>query len=413
MKRTIIKIFLVALAIFNTQCYTEVIQEITQIPYDTIEEKKRELRDLQKQLNDELVKAVDLRAQINALINEINNLIPPPPPGAKPLSYSIGLVSAARETEQIGVSGAVVSMNIDGARVTATSDSDGQVLFENLRSGVVLVHVDVPGYTNVSFVADLMGSSDNVTSTIALYPTTAANGAVVLDGFLYYDPDRTDDLLPADPNYGIVDYNTTSGLAQDYRPAPVRNLTDGAFINETQGFVDARVQSWQFINQAINIFAFVQPNAVDYQYIPPANPGNIILAIYEEMFVTATSDPTDGSFQLVLPTRASASGGATNSFRIHLAEFEGTETYVRSINSITTPPSTVTTNRDRTVIYSAMYGNINLNTSGNVYFPGFPSGPSYTFSQTLVNNFTGTISTRGVNSNVDANFYFGARFRDP
>ena len=168
MKIIIRTILLVFMTLFLTQCYTEVIEEITEIPYDTIEEKKTQLRELQSQLNEQLVKSVDLQAQINALINEINNLIPPPPPGALAISYSIGLVSAAREADQIGISGATVSMDIDGVRTTATTDSDGQALFENLRSGVVLVHVEVAGYTDVSFVADLMGSSDNVASTIAL-----------------------------------------------------------------------------------------------------------------------------------------------------------------------------------------------------------------------------------------------------
>lgn len=412
MKILIRTTLLVFMTLFLTQCYTEVIQEITEIPYDTIEEKKQALRELQSQLNEEVVNSVDLQAQINSLINEINNLIPPPPPGALTISYSIGLVSAARETEQIGISGATLSMDIDGVRTTATTDSDGQALFENLRSGVVLVHVEVPGYTDVSFVADLMGSSDNVASTIALYPTTAANGAVVIDGFLWFDPDRTDDLLlPTDPGYGIVDYNTTAGASQEYRPASVLNSTDGGLPTETQANLDARVQSWELLNQAINVFAFIQPNPQDYQYIPAANPGNIILAIYEEMFVTTTS-ATNGSFQLVLPARANPLGGG-NAYSIHFAEFEGTETYNRSINTNVTviPLGTTTSSKDRTVVFTALYGNFAPSVFANAFYPGTFGFP-YTFDQTLVNNFAGFIWTRGADVSQKADFYFGARTRD-
>ena len=415
MKILIRTTLMVFMTLFLTQCYTEVIQEITEIPYDTIEEKKQALRELQSQLNEEVVKSVDLQAQINSLINEINNLIPPPPPGALTISYSIGLVSAARENEQIGISGATLSMDIDGVRTTATTDSDGQALFENLRSGVVLVHVEVPGYTDVSFVADLMGSSDNVASTIALYPTTSANGAVVIDGLLWFDPDRTDDiLLPTDPGYGIVDYNTTFGASQDYRPAPVINSTDGIFVSETQASLDARIKSWEAINQSVNLFGFVQPNPVDYQFIPAANPGNIILAIYEEMFVSASSNAADGTFQLVLPARSNVSGGGNN-FRIHFAEFEGTETYIRAINTnvVVLPLGTTTSSKDRTVIYTALYGELETTFAlvGSRY-PGTFIGPNYTYDQTLVNNINGTINTKGANTSLKADFYFGARTRD-
>lgn len=413
MKILIRTAFLIFMTLFLTQCYTEVIEEITEIPYDTIEQKKSELRELQSQLNEQVVKSVDLQAQIESLITEINNLVPPPPPGALAISYSIGLVSAAREADRIGISGATVSMDIDGVRTTATTDSDGQALFENLRSGVVLVHVEVAGYTDVSFVADLMGSSDNVASTIALYPTTAANGAVLIDGTLWFDPDRTDDiLLPGDPGYGIVNYNTTFGASQDYRPAPVINSTDGTFVSETQAFLDARIQSWEPINQSVNLFGFIQPNPADYQFIPPANPGNIILAIYEEMFISTASNATDGTFQLVMPARSNISGGGNN-FRIHFAEFEGTETYVRSINTITAPPSTTTSTRDRTVIFTALYGELETTFAlvGSRY-PGTFIGPAYTFDQALVNNFNGVINTKGANSTLEADFYFGARTRD-
>lgn len=404
MKKITKNILLVFVALVLSQCYTEKIEEVTEIPYDAIEEKLVALRELQKELNETGVASVGFQAEVDALLNEINNFIPPLPPNIDPITYSIGLVSAVRETGVIGISGATVSIDIAGVRTTSITDTDGQAIFNDMRQGVVMVHVEAPGYTDVSFVVDLIGTTlANVTSTIALYPTTAANGAVTIDGVLHYDPDRTDDLLPADPGYGIVGYNTFVGDEPPYEPAvrleQVAALPDPG--NPVQDPLDARVQSWETLDQAISVFGFVQPNAFDYGYIGSGSAGNIIIAIYEEMFVTATSDATDGSFQLVLPSRSNVGGGANN-FRIHFEDFSGSEIYNRNEDE-TTPGVFVYTTRTRTVTYVALYGQLDMG-SGVVNFnPGSP------FNLTLVNNFAGTFNSKGANTTLESDFYLGAR----
>lgn len=400
MKKYIRNIFLVFVALAFSQCYTEIIEEITEIPYDEIESKLDELRKLQSDINKENVESTDIQARIDDLIRDINNLVPPPPAGALPISYSIGIVNAARESGQIGVSGATVSIDIDGVRTTATTDSDGQVLFENLRSGVVLVHVEVVDFTDVSFVADLLNSSENIATKIAVYPTTAANGAVTIDGLLRYDPDRTNDLIaPVNPLVNYVDGSFSTG----YEPAIQQTYDNGVFQFNTTFNLDATVQSWQLLDQAVNVFGFIQPNAADYGFIPAANPGNIILAIYEEMFATATSNAADGTFQLVLPARGNMDGNGGNNFRMHFAEFVGNELYIRAVDITLATTST----RTRSVVYTALYGEFDpQGTFSGTYNPGAP------FDDANVNNFTGNIFSKGANATISADFFFAAKTRD-
>jgi len=410
MKNIIRNIFLVAMALVLSQCYTEKIEEVTEIPYDAIEEKLVALRELQKELNETGVASVGFQAEVDALLNEINNFIPPLPPNIDPITYSIGIVSAVRETGVIGISGAIVSIDIAGVRTTSTTDTDGQAIFNDMRQGVVMVHVEAPGYTDVSFVVDLIGTSlSNVTSAIALYPTTAANGAVTIDGVLHFDTDRTDDLLPADPGYGIVGYNTFAVDEPSFDPAvrleQVAGLPDPG--NTVQDPLDARVQSWRPLDQAANVFGFVQPNTNDYGYIAAGTPGNIIIAIYEEMFVTTASDPTDGSFQLVLPARSNVTGVAgANNFRIQFEEFNGSELYNRNQDE-TAPGVFAFTTRTRTVAFVALYGKLDMGGSGVINFNPGTGVP--TFDLALVNYFAGTFNSKGANTSLQGDFYMGAR----
>ena len=55
MKKYIRNIFLVFVALAFSQCYTEIIEEITEIPYDEIESKLDELRKRQSDINKENV----------------------------------------------------------------------------------------------------------------------------------------------------------------------------------------------------------------------------------------------------------------------------------------------------------------------------------------------------------------------
>jgi hypothetical protein len=395
MKRLILNILLVSIMFVVSNCFTEIPEIVKVVPFEEIQAKLDELRNLQTELIDAEVDIVDKQAIIDALIAEINSMVPT---GSNPLTYSIGIVSAGIIGEQVGIANATVSIDIRGVRSTATTNTDGQVVFENLSEGIVLVHIAVSGYTDVSFIANLIGGSVNITSSIGLYPTTIANGAASLSGTLYYDPDRTDDIIDVlDPDYGKVSYNNTatSGDIVDFLPAERRVLIDGVDTGlPVQPLLDAREQSWETINTPISIFAFVRPNAAQYGYVPVATPGNIILAIYEEMFASTVSSGSDGTYNLVLP-----GGPSGNSFRIHFQEFLGNETYFRAENNITAPPSTTFTSRDREVTFTPLYSFIRAST----FTPGTP------FDNTNVNNFNSTIFHA---ESIPGNFFFGARTRN-
>lgn len=427
MKKIFKNTVLIFMVLVFSQCYTEEIVEVTVIPYDAIEQQLAALRDLQKELATAGVDRVNYEAIIAATIQEINDLVPQPPPGVIPFTFYVRLLSAAREAVPIGVTGATLSIDINGVRTTATSDAGGLAVFPDLRKGVYIVHVEVAGFTDVSFVVDLLsnvGSSDggyvegedyNISTVIALYPTTAANGAVTIDGVLHFDPDRSDDLIVSDPGYGIVNYfdNFTDADADPYHQAEYRDETDGGLNFFGQLNLDAREQSWELVTQAVNVYGLVRPNPQDYKIIPVGTPGNIVLAIYEQMFAATTSSATDGSFQLVLPARANV-GGGENDFMIQFTEFSGTETYIRVTNNITIPPippvNPVITTRNRTVDFVAMYGSLESEGSGVTDFvPGISNS---SFDPALVNNFSGTIGTRGANTTLEGLFYFGARTRD-
>lgn len=411
--KKIIYFLLLFIPLIVSSCFTETPEYVTVVPEEEIQDKLKELRDLQRELDDENVNIVDLQAKIDDLITQINNLVAP---GNVPITYSIGILSAAYD-DLVAVSGATVTIDIRGERQTSTTDSDGQAVFQDLRSGIVTVYVEVNGYTDVSFVADLLvddGAADdyqttgedfNVTSAIALYPTTAANGATVVNGTLYYDPDRTDDILdPLDPNYGNVPYyNSNTSAANDvyqFRPASTINLQDGVFVSETKGTLDARIQSWQMLTQPIDIFVFMKANTLDYGFIPVGTAGNIVLAIYDEMFVRTTSN--NGTFQLVRP-----SGYNGNTYEMHVEEFKGDEDYIRASDYNTGTMTTTLTTRTREVIFTPMYFDIN----GSWGFPGSYNGGLgyYDFILSNVNNIN---SSAGSRYTITSDIYFGAKTLD-
>jgi len=396
-----------------TQCFEEIPERVIIIPFNEIEAKLAELRELQKELNGIDVNILKIQAQIDELIIKINDkadsIANSIPPTIVPLTYTVGIISSASVGSQIGISDATVSLDLRGTRTTLTTDSNGQVVFTDLRAGVVLVYVSVAGYTDVSFVANLLvtdgtpGEEYDVVSTIALYPTTSANGAVTLDGTIYNDTDRTNDWLSTDPLYETVNYVTgsTFGDVQPYRPAPLLNLVDGVDIGTTQDILDARIQSWNTVNQAVNLFAFIQPDTLEFSYIPIDIPGNILLAIYEEMFVSTVSDASNGTFQLVIPV-----GVNGNNYRIHAEEFIGNENYIRSENLDTGTGNTTQTPRIRSVIYTAMY--FKIGTGPTIFLPGTSGGTD--FDQLKVNNFSGsTLDFTGANSSLKSEIYFGAK----
>jgi hypothetical protein len=416
-KNVLIKVLFVSLAFLLTQCFEEVVQTVEVIPYEEIDEKLKELRDLQKELSDETVTSVDLQAQIDDLIAELNELIPP---GNVPLTYSIGIVSTNAQ-DQLGIANAVVTIHIRDREITATSNSSGQVVFEDLRSGVALVHITHPSYTDVSFVVDLLvnagatadgdksGDAYNVTSVIGLYPTTASLGAAVHSGTLFFDPDRTNDILQiTDPNYGRINYfasevtaNSANLNNRPYAPPPRLTLTNGAedAIPTVFPILDARVQTWVPLNVPVDIFVGVRPDPFYYSFVPPGTEGNIIIAVYEEMFVRTTSSAT-GTYSITVPD---AYRSLTINYR--LTEFLGTETYFRAQNLNTTvvPNTTTFTSRVRNVVFVPMYREI---VADNYGFPGAINA----FDPTLVNNFN-VIWNRSLSS-VPLNFYFGAKSRN-
>jgi len=403
------------MALTLTQCFEEVVQKVEVIPYDKIDEKLKELRDLQKELNDETVKSVDLQAQIDKKIAELNALIPP---GNVPLTYSISMLSTVPQT-QLGISNAAVTIHIRDKVISATSNSSGQVVFKDLRSGVALVHITHPDYTDVSFVVDLLvntaatadgdqsGDAYNVTSSIGLYPTKVTQGAAVHSGTLFYDPDRTNDILqPTDPNYGRINFFSSDVTAssgdltkKQYAPAPRLTLTNGVEDARATVFpvLDARVQSWIPLDIPVEIFVGVRPDPFYYSFVPPGTEGNIVLAVYDEMFVRTTSTAT-GTYSITVPD---ANNLLTYSYR--LTEFEGTETYFRAENLVTATNTTTFTSRSRNVIFVPMYNEIVAD------FNDFP-GVVNAFDPTQINNFN--VAWNRSFSNVPLNFYYSAKTRN-
>lgn len=410
MKNIAIKILFACCALLFTQCFEESIQRVSVTPFEEIEAKLKELRDLQRQVNDEDVASTNLQAKIDNLLIQLNELIPP---GNVPLTYSIGILSAGSEN-QLGISGAVVTIHIRDEVITAISNSSGQVKFDDLRSGVALVHIAHPSYTDVSYVVDLLvnrgattdannsGEDFNVTSAIGLYPTTAANGALVHTGNLFYDPDRTDDILQnTDPNYGRIGffdatYNYFNG---PFAPAPRLTLTDGVEdANPTvYPFLDARVQSWESLDQQVEIFVGIQPDPFYFSYVPVGTEGNIVIAVYEDMFVRTTSN-ANGTFTLTLPNAT-----RTLVYSYRLSEFEGEESYFRAENFVTATTTTNFSSRSRDVIYAALYMEVG---QADYDYPGGVNN----FDETEVNDFQW--SWNNTRREVPLNFYYGAKSRN-
>ncbi|HYC85234.1 MAG TPA: hypothetical protein VEB86_08435, partial [Chryseosolibacter sp.] len=317
----------IMLALGFTQCLE---QTEKVVPYENTEEiqrKLKELRDIQREVEASKVSAANYEIDIVNKIEELNDLIAP---GNVPITYSIGILSAAGSQNSVGISNATVSLDVRGERQIGTTSTDGQVVFENLRSGIVLVHISVAGYSDASFVADLRvepdddynpgnsGNPYNVTSSIRLYPTTQANGAGIISGSLYYDPDRSDDILDnTDSRYGQIDYYNDSffGSVYPYRPAEKIDLVDGEEVDRTKGTLDARIQSWEELDVPVTVFAFVKPNPADYSSVPAGTAGHIVMALYEELFVSAASTAA-GTYSMVIPA-----GINSNDIRISLSLF--------------------------------------------------------------------------------------------
>lgn len=408
MKNKFIRILFLSSALLLTQCFEESIQKVSVTPFEEIEEKLKELRELQKEVSDVEVESTDLQAKIDALIAQLNDLIPP---GNVPLTYSIGILSTVPDN-QLGISGAVVTIHIRDEVMTATSNSSGQVKFDDLRSGVAIVHITHPDYTDVSYVVDLLvnrgattdannsGEDYNVSSVIGLYPTSAANGALIHSGNLFFDPDRTDDILQnTDPDYGRIGffdagYNYFSG---PFAPAPRLTLTDGVedAVPTVYPTLDARVQSWESLDQQVEIFVGVHADPFYYSYVPAGTEGNIVLAVYEDMFVRATSN-SNGVFSLILPNAS-----RTLTYRYRLTEFEGEESYFRAENFVTATATTTFSSRSRDVIYTPMYLEVD--------FEEYP-GTINNFNPSEVNNFN--ISWNNTLREVSLNFYYGAKSRN-
>lgn len=404
-KYKIISIILLAFLMF--QCVEQVERIVIVENTEEIEKKLQELRNLQRLINSESREVNNLSIDLQNKIDELNKLIAP---GNIPITYAIGIVSAGGGINNVGVSGATVNINVRGQRLISTTDSDGQVVFENLRSGIVLVDITVDGFTDVSFIADLRVDNDaedysggesgnpyNVTSAIALYPTTLANEAARIFGSLYYDPNRTDDVIdPLDPAYGLVNYNNTQTnvIAPEYvyRPAEVINFEDNVEISRNKPLLDARVQTWQPLNRATRLFVRVFPNPADYSFVT-SGPGAIILVVYQDMFITATSD-TEGNYNIIIPA-----GVNSNIAIIHCEEFAGNEQYFRAFNFDTATSTTTGTTRSRPVVFEALYA---INGSAL-------SSPGLSATGTWKTNRFQYTHTAGFVRRV--NIYYGARTR--
>lgn len=396
MKKIITNSLFILVAMLAIQCFEEKERIVKVTPYDKIEEKLKELRALQKEINDVAVESTGLRARIAGILKELDELVPT----NSTMSYSIGIVSTVTK-DQAGISGAKVTLKLRDEVVTATSNSSGQVKFDNLLRGVAIVHISHPDYTDVSIIVDLISGASNVATAIGLYPLKANLGAMVHSGGIFYDPNRTDDILQnTDPKYGAVlfvdpNYSLGTNTQALFAPAPRLTLTNG--VEDARPtifpFLDARVQSWDLTTQPVVLFGAVQPDPFYYSYVPAGKSGNVILAVYEEMFGTATS--ANGGYSITLPN---ADRPLTYSYRLN--EFEGTETYIRAENL--SGATTTFTSRTRNVIFAPLYMEF-----GQTEF--YPS-TNGSFDPAKVNSFQFVWSS--TIEQVPINFFYGAKSRN-
>jgi hypothetical protein len=131
--------------------------------------------------------------------------------------------------------------------------------------------------------------------------------------------------------------------------------------------------------------------------VPAGTEGNIVLAVYEDMFVRTTSTTT-GTFTLTLPNAAT-----TLLYSYYLTEFDGQESYFRVDNFDTGTGNTSTSSRTRDVIYAPLYLEVG---QADYDYPGAINN----FDPLQVNDFA--IFWNNTRREVPLNFYYGTKSRN-
>ncbi len=121
-----------------------------------------------------------------------------------------GFAKSTSSTLQM-ISGAIVTASQNGLIITDTSNTNGMVVFEDMRIGNVAVSVQVTGYTDVNFVADLTPATDptgesfeNIVryaaTQIPVFPLTGTSLATI-SGQVTYESNLTN--LGREPVAGV------------------------------------------------------------------------------------------------------------------------------------------------------------------------------------------------------------------
>jgi len=125
--------------------------------------------------------------------------------------------SAKSTNETNGVSGAIVSINIDGEVTSVTTDASGIAAFNKLRANNIAVSVRLSSHTTANFIVDLNDESTTprdkkyASSIVTLLPQ-ADLGTAHIKGKLFAELDATNssyENVPTGTNLtAIIDYNT-------------------------------------------------------------------------------------------------------------------------------------------------------------------------------------------------------------
>lgn len=121
-----------------------------------------------------------------------------------------GFAKSTSSTLQM-ISGAIVTASQNGLIITDTSNTNGMVVFEDMRIGNIAVSVQVTGYTDVNFVADLTPATDptgesleNIVryaaTQIPVFPLTGTSLATI-NGQVTYESNLTN--LGREPVAGV------------------------------------------------------------------------------------------------------------------------------------------------------------------------------------------------------------------
>lgn len=192
------------------------------------------------------------------------------------INYSVLVTSGASSTNKAiaGMDGASVTVSVNGASTTVTSDANGHANFTNLASGSAAVTVSKSGFTTLNYIVDLTPSSGassdydatevrNSSTLVTIFPTSGA-GTATIKGRARAELDWT---------------NATSENAPAGTKIIASILTDLSSYNVHYG--DGEILSQTY--EGIVVSTTVDSNG-DYTLIVPASGGGLSVGVQADDF---------------------------------------------------------------------------------------------------------------------------------